>query len=209
MSRIISMVGFIGSGKDTAADFLVQNHDFVRDSFAAPLKQAVAAIFGWEPGLLEGLSPVSRAWREQPDAWWSERLGVPKLTPRWILQQWGTEVCRDNFHSDIWIASLENRIRHSCNDVVISDARFFNELNSIRRLGGTCVRIQRGDDPVWWDVAKAANLGCTESQKQLAELGIHASETSWVGFEFDHVIDNTGTLTELEEKINDLAQGLQ
>jgi hypothetical protein len=33
---------------------------------------------------------------------------MPTLTPRWILQYWGTEVCRRAFHDDIWIAALEN-----------------------------------------------------------------------------------------------------
>jgi len=42
---IIGFVGFIGSGKDTAADYLVNFHGFRRDSFANTLKDAVAAVF--------------------------------------------------------------------------------------------------------------------------------------------------------------------
>ena len=45
---IIGFVGLIGSGKDTAADYLVNSYEFRRDSFAATLKDAVAAIFGWD-----------------------------------------------------------------------------------------------------------------------------------------------------------------
>lgn len=209
MARIISLVGFIGSGKDTAADFLVKNQGFTRDSFANPLKQAVAVVFGWDPLLLSGLTPESRAWREQPDAWWSERLDIPNLTPRWILQQWGTQVCRDSFHADIWLSSLENRIRHSCTDTVISDSRFVNELDSVRKLGGTCVRIRRGADPDWWELACAANANCPDAQAKLSELGIHVSETAWVGYNFDRVIENNGTLADLEAAITDLAQDLQ
>ena len=42
--QIIGICGFIGSGKDTAADYLVNFHEFRRDSFASTLKDAVAAL---------------------------------------------------------------------------------------------------------------------------------------------------------------------
>jgi dephospho-CoA kinase len=45
---LIGLVGLIGSGKDTVADFLVKYHEFQRDSFAKSLKDAVRAIFGWD-----------------------------------------------------------------------------------------------------------------------------------------------------------------
>ena len=64
---IIGIVGLIGSGKDTMADYLVNVHGFRRDSFAATLKDAVSAVFGWDRDMLEGRSRSSRAWREQPD----------------------------------------------------------------------------------------------------------------------------------------------
>ena len=80
---IVGFVGFIGSGKDTAADYLVNFHGFRRDSFAATLKDSVACVFGWDRTLLEGRTKESREWREQPDEWWSERLGKP-ITPRYI-----------------------------------------------------------------------------------------------------------------------------
>jgi hypothetical protein len=134
---------------------------------------------------------------------------MPKLNPRWVLQQWGTEVCRNHFHSDIWVASLENRLRMHPQGTVISDARFVNELDAVRKLGGTCIRVCRGPDPSWWNLACAANSGFSESQQQLEELGVHASETSWAGYDFDHEIDNSGTLAELEIKVRDLALSLQ
>ena len=124
---IVGVCGFINSGKDTVADYLCTFHGYRRISFAASLKDAIASIFGWDRELLEGTTKSSREWREQVDPWWSERLGK-EITPRYILQYWGTEVCRNGFHSDIWVASVENKLRKSTDNIVITDCRFANEI---------------------------------------------------------------------------------
>lgn len=200
---IIGVCGFIGSGKDTIADYLVNIHEFRRESFANTLKDACAAVFGWDRMMLEGRTKQSREWRDQVDEWWSKRLNMA-VTPRWILQQWGTEVCRRGFHDDIWIASLENKLRHSKDDVVISDCRFPNEIKAIRDQGGIVLRVARGPEPEWYDTALGANAGIRPDQVLLSQLGVHASETAWVGTDFDAVLDNNGTLDQLYQQINDL-----
>jgi hypothetical protein len=207
---IIGICGLIGAGKDTMADYLVNIHQFRRESFASTLKDAVSAVFGWDRDLLEGRTRQSREWREQVDPWWSQRLGIPDLTPRWVLQYWGTEVVRKSFHDDTWIASLENKLRNSQDDVVISDCRFPNEIAAIRRAGGTVIRVRRGDEPAWYAVAQAANQHPkpNASSQILQELGIHASETGWIGTDFDLVIDNNSTMDHLYSQLNDLVQDL-
>jgi hypothetical protein len=195
----------IGAGKDTAADYLVNFHGFRRDSFAATLKDAVAAVFGWNRDLLEGRTKGAREWREQVDPWWSQRLGM-EITPRWILQNWGTEVCRNGFHKDIWIASLENKLRQTNDNVVISDCRFFNEVDAIRNLGGKIVWIQRGPTPHWYDIAARANRGDVKAQQWLKNEGIHASETSWAGTDFDLIIANDGMIDDLYQQLNGLLE---
>ena len=207
---IIGICGFIGSGKDTIADYLVNLHHFRRESVANTLKDAVAQVFGWDRTMLEGRTKQAREWREQVDPWWAERLGIPHLTPRWILQQWGTEVCRKNFHDDIWIASLENKLRNSKDDVVISDCRFPNEIRAIKAAGGLVVRVVRGPEPEWYDAAVSVNRGPNGnstwalSGRRLEQLGVHASETSWVGTKFDVVLDNNGTLDDLYQQVKKL-----
>ena len=197
---IIGICGFIGSGKDTVADYLVNFHEFRRESFASTLKDAVAAVFGWDRTLLEGRTKEAREWREQVDPWWAERLAMPTLTPRWVLQYWGTEVCRRAFHDDIWIASLENKLRTSKDNVVISDCRFPNEIQSIRDAGGKIVWVQRGELPDWYDTAIEANLGHNYAVQDLKMRKIHASETAWVGTDFDTIIDNNRSIDDLYQQ---------
>jgi len=211
---IIGVCGFIGSGKDTIADYLVNIHEFRRDSFAATLKDAVAAVFGWDREMLEGRTRTSREWREQRDEWWSERLGR-EITPRWILQHWGTEVCRQGFHDDIWIASLENKLLRTRDDVVISDCRFPNEIKAIRNAGGIVIRVVRGPEPGWYNDAVCFNRGPTRNigwalaKDRMEKLKIHASETAWVGTEFDTVIDNNHSMDDLYQQISNLVRDLQ
>jgi hypothetical protein len=206
---IIGVCGLIGAGKDTIADYLVNIHEFRRDSFAATLKDAVSLVFGWDRTLIEGRTKQSREWREQVDVWWAERLNMPNLTPRWILQYWGTDILRNYFHDDLWIASLENKLRNSQDNVVISDCRFPNEIRGIQQSGGYVIRVSRGEDPWWYDIAVRANQGNLDAQAVLDSHNIHASETSWVDTKFDRVLDNNGTLEDLFTQINDLLQDLR
>lgn len=196
---IIGICGLIGAGKDTAADYLVNFHEFKRESFAGTLKDAVAAVFGWDRELLEGRTKTAREWREQIDPWWAERLDMPNLTPRLVLQLWGTEVCRKSFHDEIWIASVENKLRTTKDHIVISDCRFPNEIASIRRAGGRVIRIVRGPDPDWFNVART-------DVRQMAELypQVHASEFSWASTEFDFIIDNNGSIEDLYKELKNL-----
>jgi hypothetical protein len=211
---IIGVCGFIGSGKDTIADYLVNIHQFRRESFANTLKDACAAVFGWDRTMLEGRTKQAREWREQVDEWWSKRL-EQVITPRWVLQYWGTEVCRRAFHDDIWIASLENKLRTSQDDIVISDCRFPNEISAIRDQGGIVVRVIRGPEPAWYDDAVAMNRGpernilWATAKQRMENHNIHASETAWVGTGFDAVIDNNGTMDQLFQQITDLLRDLR
>ena len=196
---ILCICGLINSGKDTAADYLVNFYGFRRDSFAATLKDAVAAIFGWDRSLLEGRTKSAREWREQVDPWWSNRLGMPDLTPRLILQLWGTEVCREGFHNDIWIASLENKLKKTTDNIVISDCRFSNEIDAIRNAGGRVIRIVRGPEPEWFSTARLY-------PEKMSSLwpNIHASEYSWASTQFDAIIENNSSIEDLYLELKNL-----
>jgi hypothetical protein len=209
---IIGIAGLIGSGKDTVADYLVNFHGFKRMSFAGALKDAVAAVFSWDRELLEGRTKESRAWRETVDGWWADKLDMPHLTPRWILQYWGTEVCRHNFHDNIWIRSVEHRLMRSTDNVVISDVRFPNEIESIKDSGGLIIRTRRGEDPEWYRSAEIVNRGPTKNlswasnRARLDAFKVHASETAWIGTEFDAVLNNDGSIDDLYKQVANLLE---
>ena len=179
---IIGVVGYIGSGKGTVGDILVREHGYRKFAFADALKDAVAGIFLWPRGLLEGDTNASRSFRERVDVWWSHKFGY-EVTPRLILQKFGTEACREGIADNIWIAALEKRI-HGYEDVVITDCRFPNEIDFIRSAGGKIVRIKRGDDPTPEELSK-----------------MHISETAWNHYDPDFVIHNEGTKDDLKENI--------
>ena len=156
--------------------------------------------------MLEGRTQRAREYREQIDTWWAKRLNIPHLTPRWVLQNWGTDVLRNAFHQDIWIASLENKLRKTRDDIVISDCRFPNEILAIKNQGGIVIRVIRGDEPAWMTAAKnymsgPSTIGWAIGKDVLNKAGIHASEYSWVATEFDAVIDNNGTIDNLYKQV--------
>ncbi len=193
---IYGVCGFIGSGKNTVGVILEQN-GFKPLSFASTLKDATAAIFGWERHLLEGDTAESREFRETPDDFWSKRLHRI-VTPRKILQEMGTEVMRNSFDQNIWLYALERQIEIGKN-YVITDARFKNEIDFIKGLGGKIVFVDRGEKPEWWETA-VRDYGKTDGMME-RRYNVHPSEYSWVGADFDIVLDNNGTLYELKNKI--------
>ncbi len=188
--KIIAICGLIGSGKDTFASLIPNS---AKLSFASSLKDIVAIIFNWNRNLLEGNTVESRLWREQIDEWWSNRLNIPHLTPRWVLQNWGTEVLRNHFHEDIWIACFENKINYlkknnNTRTVVVTDCRFPNEIECLKKLNAKFIHIQRGVSPQWIN---------DYINKSIIPKDIHPSEYSWLNAKFDMIIENNGPLEHL------------
>jgi adenylate kinase family enzyme len=194
---LIGVIGFAGSGKGTVADILVRDHEFHKLSFADALKDSVATIFGWERHLLEGDTNESREFRETVDPWWSKRFTYD-VTPRYMLQLMGTEAGRNAFHIDIWIHTVARRMMQFEN-VVIADARFPNELQFIRDNGGFNVRVERGNNPEWYEIARQANK--EQNMNLMLDYSIHYSEWAWIGEKFNYLLTNNGSLAMLEADV--------
>jgi len=192
---IIGVCGLIGSGKGTVADILVEEHDFKKISFADKLKDAVAVLFGWPRNMLEGDTQESREWREQVDEFWTNETGRT-ITPRLVLQEFGTECMRQGFYDGIWVSIVKQQILadpHS--NWVIPDTRFPNEINMLHEIGGQVWWVKRGETPQWF---------IDYRQDSIMPLSIHASEWAWGQTRFDEEIANNGTLEELRSRVSDL-----
>lgn len=206
---LIGLVGWIGSGKNTVADVLTTTHKYKKDSFAAPLKDATSNIFNWPRKTLEGDTDHSRHFRECVDPYWSNKLAIKNFTPRLALQIVGTELFREHFHHKIWLDSLEHRyIAGGQKPTIITDCRFRNELAFVKQMGGFTIRVKRGDDPHWTEIAKQAQEGNEFAIQQLSDIGIHASEWDHTGVLVDFIIENNGTLEQLKDKVNGVVKVL-
>lgn len=210
---LIGIVGFIGSGKSAVGDILVSKYGFERDSFAAPLKDAVSTIFNWDRKLLEGDTDKGREWREQKDDYWSDVIGKP-MSPRLALQLFGTECIREVFHPNVWAASLIKRSNDNDiiedSGIVVTDCRFKNEIQAIQENDGVVIRVKRGPNPEWYNELVTYNSGNMPPEgntmiEDLRRNGVipHVSETDWIGSNFDYTIVNDSTLEQLAININE------
>ena len=206
--QLIGICGLIGSGKDTVGEVLVNEYGFTKLSFASTLKDVTAVLFDWDREMLEGTTPETRAEREILDPFWSDKLRRD-WSPRIALQQMGTEIMRNHLHQDIWILTLENKIR-KLDKVVITDCRFPNEIDFVKKHGEIWV-IDRGPQPSWWDSAVRFNHPAGIDSRRIMydagttpeQLGVHASEYSWAGVDADKTINNNSTLNSLYNKVRD------
>lgn len=200
---IIGICGLIGSGKGTVADILVENYNFQKISFADRLKDAVSELFEWDRSLLEGDTNESREWREQPDTFWTKETGK-EITPRLVLQLFGTECMRNGFHDNFWVSLVKKQVLENPNtNFVVPDTRFANEKSMIKSLGGEIWWVKRGELPKWWAQAVMANA--VNDTSAMEEYNVHPSEWKWAApnNKFDKIFYNDSTLEILKSQVED------
>lgn len=162
---LIGLLGLKGCGKDTAAEMLAV-HGFTRMAFADELYVESARAYEVTPHFLArrdtketalerlalkhcrdaqfvGLFTADRA-RGRLTV--EEVLSAPR-SPRWVLQQWGTEYRRKSRWGceEYWAEPLMRKIdsRPKGSRVVLTDVREPIEVRMIRMRGGLLVRIRR------------------------------------------------------------------
>lgn len=203
-THVVAITGLAGSGKDTVADILATHVGFTKVAFADPLRAEITR--GFDLGLQDTLltqrdtkalptarlalvecndfgfiGAVARATAATVNGAW---LQEPR-SPRQILRWWGTEYRRAERVS-YWTSLMERRI-HSLHQlghrrVVISDCRFENEAQTVRRLGGVLYQVTRP----------------AESHEQDGE---HASATDGAKLNPSACIVNDGTLQNLRDLV--------
>lgn len=196
---IIGLSGLAGSGKDSCANIIMKNHEnWVKTSFAKAMKDAVAGMYGLPRDMLEGDTKQSREWREQPNAFWSEKLGE-EITPRKILQNFGTQLVRTHVNQDFWVYRTEyelDQLEAEGKNILITDVRFPNEADMIRAHGGQIWHVFCGEIPQWFTDYKDHGI---------VPQGIHESEYKWAATMPDMVIHPSQKGLELLEKMVEAA----
>ena len=133
---LIGLTGRARSGKTTAAEHLARTYLLEQYAFADPLRDGLMAIFNLDPTDFEGD-------RKELPLGWLDR------SPRQLMQSMGTEWARKTVHPDVWVKLAEQNLDYMSNALgavlgfVVSDVRFENEADLIRRRGGTVIHILR------------------------------------------------------------------
>ena len=192
---IIGICGLIGCGKGTVGDILVDDYGFTKLSFADKLKDGVATVFNWDRAMLEGDTVESREWRETQDDFWTRETGRT-ITPRLVLQEFGTDCMRHGFDDGIWVSLVKQElVKHPNKNFVIPDVRFPNEANMIKSIHGEVWRVRRGQDPVWMRMYQ--DIGVEPKD-------VHESEWRWAKVDFNHIIYNDLGIEELRSQVKGL-----
>ncbi len=101
------------------------------------------------------------------------------MTVRDFLQKLGTDAIRDSLHENTWVNATMIDYTTEAN-WIITDTRFPNEAEAIKKAGGIVVRINRpGVQPI----------------------NPHPSETSLDDWNFDAVINNDGDVSDIVHKV--------
>lgn len=193
---IIGLCGAQGVGKDTVGDILVSEYGFTKITFAAALKDVVSILFSWPRDLLEGITEESRLWRETIDMYWSEKTNISGFTPRKALQYVGTDLLRRQLYNNIWINIVENKINmllslNQETNIVITDCRFINEFNMIKKFSGSQI----------FKIVKDVDT-------QLTNNVLHSSEVEWQNYEFDRFLYNNSTISDLKLQIKSIIENI-
>ena len=174
--HLIGFAGRAGSGKDTAAEVLMLEYGFSKTGFAVAVKSACTEIFGFTYEQMYG----SQAAKNTPDPWWG-------FSPRSAMQALG-DTLRDHLEPDVWVRALERRLPSMPGfGVCVTDVRYPNEADMIRRHGGVLVRVDR-------PTSLTGNEALHRSERAMDDY------SAW-----DFVIDNRGDLAALREEVRRIA----
>jgi hypothetical protein len=186
----VCVIGKLRSGKGSVASALKNSRkDFVEMSFADPLKdQAVELINDlWAKNGIDDHMDRGRLEREK---------GVFRPLLQWL----GTDFWREYMDNDQhWIEQFQKEFRHITGAMdlraVVADCRFPNEAQFARENGFVIVKVERD---------LSSRLKASYELGGKTEHDGHASEAGIDLIEPDIVIQNDGSLADLNRKVSDL-----
>jgi len=164
-------------GKDTAAHAA----GFRRYSFADPIRNIAKRI---DPFIREAGEHLNKVF-ERLD-WEEAKVKYPEI--RTLLADLG-QACRVELGADVWMTSTIKDVCFFLDrglNCAITDLRFPNEAQAIKDLGGLLIRIDR---------PRAPKMN-------------HPTESALDDWsDWDHVIENNGSLAEFEATVRALLSG--
>lgn len=180
---IIGISGRMGSGKDTVAKMIQEIDAKYRveetsiweiKKYASALKKIASILTGVPETMFE--VPEFKE-KNMPENW--RNTNGYLMTYREFLQRLGTEAVRNNIHHNAWVNALMSSCTYKDN-WIITDVRFHNEMDAIKKKNGIIIRVTRSDQD---------------------HKSYHISENALDSETFDFVIENEGGLTELRNKV--------
>lgn len=195
MTKVVAISAWKGSGKDTAADYLIKEHNFTRFGFADTLKDIVAEQYNiprehcdnpeFKEKPIKHLPVVTKdKFNELVHSFMSKELESGYWTPRALCILEGS--VKRSVRTNYWVKRVVDKVNSDSESlVVISDLRYRSEVDQLKEAFGEnliTVRINRfetspSEDP---------------------------SERDLDNYNFDVTIDNKGSLEEFLNKVNNV-----
>ena len=160
-------------GKDSLADILVKNHGFTRLAFADALKQLVYETNTEVRKLVDVMG------------WEASKVAHPAAVRQPLVDVGNS--ARRILGEDVWVRAVMDQIVPG-RSYILSDCRFINEIEWIKGLGGSAVRIDRPGFAPLSNVADQALVG-------------------YAGW--DYIIENDGALSDLKSKVEVMLEALR
>lgn len=192
MSKLIGLMGKAGSGKDTVADYLKNNHNCVTYTFAEPIKEITRTLFLFDDEQLYGSKKeiIDKRWGVTPRETW-QQIGtnimqfaiygyLPGLINNVPMRQFWV------YHFRMWYKKFSSAPDNTGKTIIITDIRFPHEANIVKELGGQLIQIVRPD-------------------LDLSDIKyVHSSETESEKIKPDIVINNNDTLEKLYDNVKEI-----
>jgi hypothetical protein len=178
---LVGLAGFARSGKDTAAQTLVEG-GWRRDAFADRLK---AFLYRQNPLVttFPDVPPVRLANLVNAIGWDEAKERYPEV--RRLLHATGTDAGRATLGENVWIDALFSDYEPEREALVVSDVRFPNEARAVQGRGGVVIWIDR------------PGVGPARDEHGRP----YPSEVALANWKFDATLVNDGDVVDLRDRL--------